>query len=354
MGLTVWTGGRLEEVGRELFVGVACASAIGIMALLLSGWGAAAHGVRRADWRGGVWIAGHDTRASLVPLLAAGEAGWCLRVVTETTNREGLRGGGESWCGKPKISSGPIFAEECTDGIHEAGTDGIHEAGLAVVLTKADVSSVSIGGGAHVPTVVDPMLPGGLRVAYLQALEYEPRGAFMKRCPAVTAFDATGKELPAQVTPSAPLAVRLPHRAWWRPQAPSAGVCGLTATKLRLGTVAWSGAVATEFGPVPQLPGRSLLSCASTEYIHSEGHYVTVAVLLNASRPGAPPPPLPGIKPLTGYPGIFDAPDAGPSGQRLIVARRIPHAWLVATEETPYGLAVPVEMLHHMRITIKL
>jgi hypothetical protein len=73
--------------------------------------------------------------------------------------------------------------------------------------------------------------------------------------------------------------------------------------------------------------------CLDTVYVYQEEHHLTAAVLLNAADPGATPPPLPGMKPLQGHPGLFEAP--GPSGE--MAARRIPGAWLVVGEGTYAG-----------------
>jgi hypothetical protein len=133
------------------------------------------------------------------------------------------------------------------------------------------------------------------------------------------------------------------------PSEPAPGVCRLDAPHLRLGTVAWEGAVADAIRPVRRLLGRALVSCADTVYIHRVGEYVTAAVLLDASRPGAAPPALPGMKPFGGHPGIFQASSSGGP----VVARRIPGAWVVATtSEGPVGPAMPIEILEHMRVTI--
>jgi hypothetical protein len=72
-------------------------------------------------------------------------------------------------------------------------------------------------------------------------------------------------------------------------------------------------------------------------------------VLLNASHPGATPPPLPGMKPLAEHRGIFYAP--GCEGETA--ALRIPGAWLVVEEEDDIGLKVPVELLKSLRATIR-
>jgi hypothetical protein len=287
-----------------------------------------------------VWQAAPEDRAALVPLLTSGDAGWCMqwriRIVTGIDAVEGARG-----CDEPKTSNGPVFAETCVG-------DGGEEGAFVFVITRPGVASVSIGGAAPVSTVADVALPDGLRATALEALEYDPGWGFSMHCPSVTAFDAAGDVIARQAGQGPPLAYRLPDRTWAHPDRPARGVCGLAATWLRRGTVAWEGDVLRQIGAFPRLLGRALLACARTVYIRSGGHYITAAVLLNASRPGAAPPPLPGMAPLAGYRGIFRA--QGSEG--TMVARLIRHAWLVATEETLYGLAGPVQLLEHLRANI--
>jgi hypothetical protein len=109
--------------------------------------------------------------------------------------------------------------------------------------------------------------------------------------------------------------------------------------------------VAAVIRPVHRLLGRALVSCAETVYIHRVGEYVSGAILLDASRPGAAPPALPGMKPLGEHPGIFRASSSGGP----VVARRILGAWVVATTSESVGdPAMPIEILEHMRVTIHL
>ncbi len=278
---------------------------------------------------------------SLAPVLDAGEAGWCMQTVTRIVTANSIRS--RRACPAPPTSTGPIFAEECDDSPEE---------GMFVfLLTTGDVASVSIAGGTHVTTTTNATLPGGLRAASLQAPEYPFKPRFSMHCPEVTPFDANGEAIPTQSKPGIPLASRLPHATWAHPQRQPHGVCRLNATRLRLGTVAWEGAVATTITPLHRLLGRALVSCADTVYIHRVGEYVSAAVLLDASHPGATPPLLPGMKPLAEHPGIFEASTSmGP-----VLARRIPGAWVLATtDEVPGDPAMPTEILDHIQVTIHL
>jgi hypothetical protein len=283
------------------------------------------------------WRAAPGTRVSLAPLLDAGDAGWCLdvvtRIVTGTTTRSS-RG-----CLKARTTSGPIFAEAC---------EGAREGAVLYVLTQSSVRSVSVEGGAPAATAGNSTLPDGLRAAALQGPGYQPPLGFYKRCPAVTPFNARGEAMFGRAGPAVPLSAKLPSKTWARPDRPPPGVCRLTAAKLRPGTVPLEGSVSTALRPVRGVLGSPFVSCARTVYVHGGGEYITAAILLDAALPGEMPPALPAMKPRAGHPGFFEA----SSSEGQLVARRVPGAWLVATEQTPSGFAVPVELLEGMHAAI--
>jgi hypothetical protein len=111
--------------------------------------------------------------------------------------------------------------------------------------------------------------------------------------------------------------------------------------------VAIEGTVATQIRPFPELLGQAFISCADVIYFYRNEHDLPAAVLLDATHPGAFPPGLPGMKPLTGHPSVFEVPP-----DRF--ARRIRGAWLVVEEEDGIGPSVPVELLEHLRATVHL
>jgi hypothetical protein len=137
---------------------------------------------------------------------------------------------------------------------------------------------------------------------------------------------------------------------WARPAQPSRGACQLTATQLPPETSARWGSVATRIQPYQGLVGRALLSCVDIVYFYLEEHALDSAILLSAAHPGATPPPLPGMSPLVGHPGVFRSP--GAEGER--VARRISGAWLVVEENDGIGLRVPLELLEALRAGVDL
>jgi hypothetical protein len=287
------------------------------------------------------WRATPGGQVSLEPVLDAGEAGWCMQTVTRIVTGNSIRS--SRVCPAATATTGPVFAETCADGREEGA--------FVFLLTQPDVASISIAGGARIPTAANATLPDGLRAAALQAPEYPFQLRFSTHCPEVTPFDAAGAAIPTQSLAGVPLGARLPRATWAHPQRPPRGVCRLGATRLRLGTVAWEGAVASAIRPIHRLLGHALVSCADTVYIHRVGEYVTAAVLLNASRPGNAPPALPDTTPLAGHPGIFQA----ASSEGPVLARRIPGAWvLTTTEETGGDPGMPLEILKRTRVTIRL
>lgn len=302
-----------------------------------------------------------DSHVLLVPELDVGVAGWCMATATKTTNE------GSSGCGAPAPSTGPVLAEGC-----EESSTAIH----VYVLTRGEVAAVSVAGGRPIPTRVNPTLPDGLRAAAIEVLRHdgEPHLTFGRRpCLRMTLLGTNGKAIQGRGRRNTPLAAVLPGAQLWNahpepaaeacaiakgespsacklPTAPPAGVCQLTATRLPAQTEARRGAVASEIRAYPNLLGQAFLSCVNTDYFYLEEHSLESAVLLDAAHPGSTPPPLPDMKPLAGYPGIFEAP--GCEGTR--VARRIPGAWLVVEENDEIGVRVPVELLDDLQATINL
>jgi hypothetical protein len=96
------------------------------------------------------------------------------------------------------------------------------------------------------------------------------------------------------------------------------------------------------------LLGHAFISCASVKYFSTNETAMTAAVLVNASRPGAPPAQqLPGAKPLPGDPGVVRALGSGGS----VLAKRVPGGWIVV-EEGGTGLQEPTALLEHLTAKI--
>lgn len=198
-------------------------------------------------------------------------------------------------------------------------------------LTTSRVRAVSFDGGAPIPTSTNATLPDGLRSVAVEIRDQEGRAPpnIQGVCPRVTPLNAKLEPIRHRGKPGTPLDFKLPGTLHWeRPKRPAHGACQLRATHLPPETSARWGSVATLIRPYRGLIGRALLSCVDIDYFYLEEHALDSAVLLDAAHPGATPPPLPGMKPLPGHPGIFQAP--GSEGER--VARRIPGVWLVVEE----------------------
>jgi hypothetical protein len=262
---------------------------------------------------------------------------------------------GGSDCGEvTTTSTGPILTEQSCDE---------SETGIQLyALTTSEVAAVSVYGGTPMPTTTNATLPDGLRAAAIEVLRHNGHPSIGPHCPRMTPLDADGEPIRDMGKRAARLRFRkrLPGtREWdtgvpgqhpgWNARRPARGACELNATQLPRETSARWGNVATVIRPERGLVGQALMSCVDTTYFYLEEHALTAAVLLNASHPGATPPPLPGMKPLAGHPGIFATPDS-----QEMAARRIPGAWLVVQEDDGIGLRVPVEPLESLRATIRL
>jgi hypothetical protein len=272
-----------------------------------------------------------NAQVLLVPELQGGRVGWCMATIVGGAE-------GSSGCGGSPVSTGPIIGEGCEQ--NESRID-------LFVLTTSEVKAVSAGGGPQVPTKTNPTLPNGMRAA---ALEVVRNKGLPSGCREVTPLNASGVPIRGRGKRRIRLAFTLPDtRHWTEPRLPPPGACRLTVSKAMHAMVAYSGEVATKVKPYHGLVGHALLSCLDTIYIYQEEHHLPSAVLLNAEHPGATPPPLPGMSPLVGHRGIFEA----PGSEGTVVARRIPGAWLVVQEEDGIGLSVPVKLLERLRATIQ-
>ncbi len=285
----------------------------------------------------------------LVPELHGGSAGWCLATSYQTTTE-----GGGGCMELTTTSAGPIVAEESCD---ESET-GIH----LFAVTTSEVAGVSVYGGTPILTTTYATLSDGLRVAAVEVVRHNGRPSIGLHCPRLTPLDADGKPIRDTGKPAAPLgfATKLPGtKEWdrgvpgehpgWNARRPAHGACELRAKQLPRETSARWGNVVTVIRPEKALVGQALLSCVDVTYFYLGEHALDAAVLLDASHPGATPPPLPDMKPLAGHPGMFEAPDS-----QEMVARRIPGAWLVVEENDGIGLRVPMELLEDLRATIRL
>jgi hypothetical protein len=276
-------------------------------------------------------VAGKRYTVGFAPSIQAGQIGWC--VSTRTFSRNGHVGdGGTGGCNTPAATAGaPVLG---TSTITNGG-------GLSYVFATANVAAIKIAGGPTVLTRPSTRLPDGYRAAIF---EYEPPGGLigLARIPGggslVTPLAASGKVI-AQDASGPPVE---PARSWLYPNAPAAGSCSLSprpATGLRAG----SGSVVTSLFAAPSVIGSAFLPCVTRDlYLPRAsdhpgasaglGTYLVGAVLLDASHPGAPPGPLPDLRPVPGRHGLYDSPSAdvfAGNSTHGLTAERIPGAWLV-------------------------
>jgi hypothetical protein len=266
----------------------------------------------------------------LVPSANAGWAGWCI-----------VRAHGGEGCGAVIRAAYPILGETWSGHSTPATTEGY-------VLTTEQVAAVSVGGGAPVSTY-GLTSPSGLRgvVVRIHGRELLREVARGSRAPRFTPLDARGRAIRESAGRSARLGFEVPTRSLRNRAYLVTGVCTGQAPCLRespqgargsggactigerglAGLVVDGGSVVAPIRPMRGLPGRALLTCASTSYTME--NWPTIAgVLIDARHPGVKPAPLPELTPLAGHPGVFQAASAeGP-----VVARRIPGAWVVVAK----------------------
>lgn len=310
----------------------------------------------------------------LVPSIEGGTSGWCISEIVRST-----AGDTSFSCGEPPISTGAIFAENC-------GGSASRSVLRVFVIAASYVPAVEIDG-PPISTHANRSLPDGLRTAVVEirSTSGEPvpgwRGG---PCPRATPVDARGKPIVRSERPGPALEVQLPSAQSWKahkeageacapapqcedlPTQPPSGPCQLRLTE-DLPFSAASGNVLTRLEIPRRVFAHALLSCVDVAYKQDtedsqrfEGAPLTAAVLLDAAHPGSPPPSLPEMEPLAGDHRVFIA----PSWSGTLVARRIPHAWLVVEEplslfgltrhRAPSTLTRQLSLLQALQATIEL
>jgi hypothetical protein len=274
----------------------------------------------------------------LLPTITGGEGGWCVTLysgVCPTAN-------------PVRTFHDPIVAESWSG-------HGLPEVDVGFALTTSEVAAVSIDGGRAIPTRAESVLPDDLRAAVV-----ELRGGPYRHVPGFninvrsvplgslrfTPLSSRGEPIPQAAEQNAPLAFYMPGRGWSRPASPPQGVCGIRAVHLG-GLVAPAGFVLIHVQLHTGLIGRPFVSCASNSY-SLDGWPLVASVLLDAARPGSTPAALPGMTPLAGHTGCFQAPVA--EGEATV--RRIPGAWLVVAKGE--DLRQRLTLLEHLRATVRL
>ena len=269
----------------------------------------------------------------LVPEVNSGSAGWCLIRVNPS----------ETGC--PVVRShSPIIAETWSGG---GPPSLVH--GYAV--TTSQVTAVTVEGGSSIPTRTETALPDGLRAV---AVEIRGKLAEDARLPGFAPLNGGGARIdqstetrPKPGEYGRPLRSEVPTREVKNLAQPTSGVCRISAEKLA-GLTVDGGSVISHVRSYSGLIGQGFISCASTSY-SLDGWPLLAGMLLDASDPGATPPPLPAMKPLPGHPGIFQAPGSETWSPRRIIATRVHGAWLVVSRAK---LQQRLALLEHLRATV--
>jgi hypothetical protein len=280
------------------------------------------------------------------PYLNAGETGWCVGVIS--TERRRFHGWSEGCGGTP---GAPIVAEsfEAPEPKH---------ATLDWAITTTAVASVRFG--AHtVRTRSESRLPDGFRAAVeivapgrgpgpvteREVLRTHGMVEVRGRPRPLEALDAHGEVIRSPT----PEPMRLGSRPSWiqkteywaPPQTPPNLPCSIHSGALSGPEPQW-GNLATKIRPIAGVPDSAFVSCADTEFYWN--HWpLEAAVLLSAAHPGSEPYAFPQMQPVSGYPGVFDAP-GGVQGH--LTARRIRGGWLVV--QGGESLAQRLALLKHI------
>jgi hypothetical protein len=107
--------------------------------------------------------------------------------------------------------------------------------------------------------------------------------------------------------------------------------------------------VASAITPFPgTIIGRAFFSCIDTEY-YLQKWPLDAAILLDATHPGVPPAPIPGLEAVKNAPGYFNGP--GDFKGELTAVRR-GNAWLVVAGGK--SLSQRLEVLRHVTATVRL
>jgi hypothetical protein len=190
-------------------------------------------------------------------------------------------------------------------------------------------------------------LPYGLRLARVTF----PQGSgVVYHAKALRAIDANGKA----VAPSEPIwgtgesPGQAPIRWWQKPQPLPSGPCQIRAHGPDGLQPQW-GHVASAIRAYPgKLIGRAFFSCIDTEY-YLHNWPLDAAILLDAQAPGRAPAPIPDMTPVSGAPGVLNAPG---DWHGEITALRRGDAWLVVAGGS--GLAQRIDVLRDLSASVAL
>jgi len=343
--------------GRRLFIWV-------VLAVLVAGSTAAAVGVfgstASAPPSGSLSTAGAGSafaatsyRIAVTPNLNGGAVGWCVQDVLRY--RQGSSGGGGcdgiQLRDKPIIAAGGGFSADGGPSTYVVTTD-------LYFMTAPQVAAVRVSRTLTIRTRADKQLPDGYRIAVVihQAKAHGVSNPSRPNPFRAVPLNAAGQALPMHwpgfvgATPQVRLYTAA-HRAlsdqaaYWQPQ-PTRGVgpqpkvheapaaaCEIYTRSLA-GVHLFFGEVVQHVRGIPQLTGKTYLSCANTQFGYAGYGYVS-AILLDSQHPGTKPELLPDSHPVAGNPAAVNEPDTQSGPIHPITARRVGDAWLVVESSAP-------------------
>jgi hypothetical protein len=212
-----------------------------------------------------------------------------------------------------------------------------------VVMADPQVSAIQVNGHERVPTLSLTGLPYGLRAARIVFPLRITRTAHGRptlvtpREPTLVALNAQGRALSSNVGALPGGSVQLAAH----------GPCALNAGGLAGLTPEWSHIASAIVPFAGTIVGRAFFSCIDTEYdLH--GWALDAAVLLDATHPGVPPAPIPGLVRVEAHPGYFNGP--GDFKGELTAVRR-GNAWLVVAGGR--NLEQRLEVLGHLETVVR-
>jgi hypothetical protein len=326
-----WMGIRCREWRDGCRVARGLVWSISVIICLAAGSCAGTVAVRNSAADSSVMQASARRTVVLSPAVEAGWAGWCVSI-------EGVELSGS--CASVR-SHGLILAERWGRGVRGGVVD--------VGVTSSNVASVLLSNGAVMPTRAEPGLPAGLRVIVAEIADggTMPLGAIISH--GLTPLNAKREQIARANDRVGSLGYEVQSEGR---NVPSHGICAIGTTGTGAIRTIRGGEVSDKQS-YPGLIGEAFVTCASTEYSFDRGTVSLLGgMLVDASRVGTTPGPLPRMKILDGHDGIYEAP--AETGE--ILAKRLAGAWLFVASgpftKASVDLAQRLSLLEHLRAKV--
>jgi hypothetical protein len=179
---------------------------------------------------------------------------------------------------------------------------------VGLIVTSSAVTSISIDGGAPIPTIPVSGPPYEVRSVLYEVPGVTLRAVRERRVRMqVTPFGADSQPLVGlPSTQSPPPNPALETRTWESPAPAARGVCQLKADRFQ-GLAALSGSTISVLRPLTGALGEPYLTCATTIYSYHGQEPLYASVVLDATHPGQTPAAIPALSPVEGRPGTFQS-----------------------------------------------